>query len=84
MCMLQKRCGFKLKETMAFLAGDLNPISGASKQEVDMYHRLVSLEARQQDEFSSNTETYVRSDHIISAMLSSEYQLPTIRDAMAE
>mmetsp|Transcript_12899 Transcript_12899/g.25820 ORF Transcript_12899/g.25820 Transcript_12899/m.25820 type:complete len:198 (+) Transcript_12899:721-1314(+) len=79
-----KRCAFKIKETMSFLAEDLNPISGGSKQDVNMYDRLLSLEARQQEEFSSNTEIYIRSDHIISAILSSEYQLPTIRDDMAD
>lgn len=67
---LQRRCSFKISETLEMLRQDLNPIDGTlSKRRKDMYQTLKRLEALQKNEFTSNTETFARSDHIIASVL---------------
>lgn len=67
---VQRRCSFKIAETLEMLRQDLNPIDGTlSKRPKDMYQTLKRLEALQQKEYASNTETFARSDHIIASVL---------------
>lgn len=53
------------------LREDLNPINGTlTLRPVNMLDKLKSLEARQQGEFTMNSEMYVRSDQLIATILS--------------
>jgi len=54
------------------LREDLNPINGTlTLRPVNMVDKLKSLEARQQGEFATNSELYVRSDQLIATILQS-------------
>ena len=69
---MQRRCAFKIREILDLLREDLNPINGTlTLRPVNMVDKLKSLEARQQGEFATNSELYVRSDQLIATILQS-------------